>query len=427
MHLDKKGILLLCIITIYVNKLFISLRVSTFSEIYDPDFFNYYEPVAQNFPSIYSTNKGELAELSAKITPIFPIFLYLLQNRSIAFFVSTFMSFIILFLVYLISTKLLSNFWVLVPALLLTIEPSFYAASLNLAPETLYSLFLVLGVFFAVFQPFTNQKINLYLFSFFIGFSILIRPIALILILALIFLGVVNLLRHTDSKYIGPIFLLGLPSLLWSIRNYFSFGFFGPSSITSHNLLWYEGVPALANSEGTTFEESTATEFARKTSLLGAESSVLENFNYNNARGLELIRENPVGFLITHINGFPKFIFGIFKSKFVVILNQVYKIDNELFIGIVYFYLLSIVVIIWLLFIFGFNIIFTRNKHSAILIALIVGATLIPASGQVAYARFRSPIVPFICIVSAVGLSKLLHNNSKFLKNLARTSINKKA
>ena len=41
------------------------------------------------------------------------------------------------------------------------------------------------------------------------------------------------------------------------------------------------------------------------------------------------------------------------------------------------------------------------------LFALITVSSILPASGQVAYARFRSPIMPFVCIISAVGLVKL--------------------
>jgi hypothetical protein len=47
---------------------------------------------------------------------------------------------------------------------------------------------------------------------------------------------------------------------------------------------------------------------------------------------------------------------------------------------------------------------------------LILIAILLPATGQVAYARFRSPVVPIICIVAALGTQDLLSKINKVIK-----------
>jgi hypothetical protein len=47
---------------------------------------------------------------------------------------------------------------------------------------------------------------------------------------------------------------------------------------------------------------------------------------------------------------------------------------------------------------------------------LILIAILLPATGQVAYGRFRSPVVPIICIVAAIGTQNLINKIYKVIK-----------
>jgi hypothetical protein len=396
--------------------------VSKNQSIYDPDLVNYYEPISKNLYSYYSPNAID-DHLSAQVTPIFPIFLRLLQNRTNAMLAIVLLSFIILFLVYFISTKLLPRDWTLVPVLILSIEPSFYAASLNLAPEIIYSTALVAGVYFAVYQPFPNHQINSLLFCFFIGISVTIRPIAIVLVAFVFVAYFYRMVKNLTAIYFLSATVLVLPSVAWSMRNYFEFGFFNVSSISAHNLLWYEGVPAFANENNLTFEEATTVEFERKRNFLGSDPNVIDNYTYNKNRGYELMIEHPKGLLISHIYGIPKILFGIFKSKFYIILNYIYNINGELVVGIIFAIFGMCVLFIWILFLVGMKSTSESNFLVFALFALITVSSILPASGQVAYARFRSPIMPFVCIISAIGLVKLKESYLKKKNEVNRRSL----
>jgi len=399
-------VLLLCIVTINLHKFILAFHLSKNQSIYDPDLVNFYEPISKNLSSYYSPNVMD-DHLTAQVTPIFPIFLRLLQNRTNAMLTILLFSFIILVLVFFISTKLLPKDWALVPVFILSIEPSFYAASLNVAPEIIYSTALVTGVYFAINQPFPNNQINSILFSFFIGISVLIRPIASVLIAFMLVAHLSRMIKNFSANYVISAIVLALPFFAWSMRNYFAFGFFNPSSISAHNLLWYEGVPAFAHENNLTFEEATAVEFKRKQNLLGRNPNLVESYTYNKNRGVELMIEHPGGLLISHLYGIPKILFGLFKSKFYIILNYIYNIDGEFLIGIIFVFFGMCILFIWILFLVGMKSASESNFLVFALIALITVSSILPASGQVAYARFRSPIMPLVCIISAIGLVKL--------------------
>ncbi len=383
-----------------------ALKLSKNNSIYDPDLVNYYEPTSKNLNSIFYPN-ALYDHLSAQVTPIFPIFLRLLQNRISAMLAIVLLSFTILLLVYFISIKLLPKNWALVPVLILSIEPSFYAASLNLAPEIIYSIALVAGVYFVVYQPFHNHQINTLLFCFFIGISVIIRPIGIVLVVFLLVSYSYKLVKNFTANYLLSSIVLVLPSIVWSLRNYFEFGFINVSSISAHNLLWFESVPAYAHENNLTFEEATALELERKRNLLGSDPNVIDSYTYNKNRGLELMIEHPKGLLISHIYGTPKIMFGIFKSKFSIILNYIYGINGELITSVIYIFFGLCILFIWILFLIGMKSTSESNFPVFVLFALIAVSSILPASGQVAYARFRAPIMPFVCIISAIGLVRL--------------------
>jgi 4-amino-4-deoxy-L-arabinose transferase-like glycosyltransferase len=349
-----------------------------------------------------------MSTLSAQVTPLFPIYLSLFSNRNMAMVTNVFLSFVVLYLVYLIALSFSSNKVALGSVLILSIEPSFYASSLNLAPEILYTLFLVLAFYFTASKPFANDNINLILQVTVLSISVLIRPIALITIIAVAILFLIYYVKTSKKIYIGSLILLLVPSIIWSCRNLLIHGIFNISSISSQNIFLYEGVASLSESEGITFEKAAEIEGTRKDNLLNSLSSINETFNYNNKRGLELIAEHPIGLLIVHLKGLLKISFGIFKSKYSIILSEIYKVDSKLFTGIIFIVLGLLIGCIWILMFFGFHPAFKADAHNTKLLLLFILTAILPATSYIAYARFRVPASPFISIIAALGLSHLL-------------------
>ena len=358
--------------------------------------------------------------LSAQVTPLFPIYLSLFSERKLAMIANVIMSFMVLLLVYLITLNFSSHKIALISVIILSVEPSFYASSLNLATETLFTLFLVLGIYFTVGKPFLNNNINLLLQAIMFGMSVLVRPVALITIAAFSLLYLVYFIRTSKKIYFGSIFLLITPSIIWSFRNFFTHGFFNVSSISANNIFVYDGVASLSIAEGITFEEAGKIESELKATSVNPIYNIKENYDYDNNRGFELITEHPMSVLILHVKGLFKTSFGIFKSKFYIIINDIYRIDSKMLTGAILLALGLLVVCIWIFIVFGIYPALKSDSYNAISIFLLAISVILPATSHVAYARFRAPAAPFISIIAAFGLSYLLQLSKFRNMNLSR-------
>lgn len=376
--------------------------------MYDPDLINYYEPVSHNLWETYVSVTSSMASLSAQVTPVFPIFLKICTNRSVGTFLYSVLSIIILALAYKICLNLFSKKIALISIFFLSIEPSFYASSLNLSPELLFTFTILFAVYMFICKPLKSSFLNNIFFSFAIGISALIRPIALILVICICVYQGIKFMKTKNFRELSCALMTILPSLLWSFRNYLVHGFFNISSISAHNLLWYEGVPALAEDSGLTFENATAVESNLRTQKIGDNAPINEVFFYNSNRGLKLITEHPLGWFIVHIKGTAKLLFGIYKSKYEGIISSIYGINNHLLINIIFAMLGVIILMIWVLFYSSLKPAFKQNRRFAGISLVIIMLLLVPATGQVAYARFRAPASPFICILIGYGIQSFI-------------------
>lgn len=403
---------------INLNKIIIGFQLSRVNEIYDPDLISYYEPVSKNFLDTYFGVRPQFTYLSAQVTPFFPIFLKISGNRSVGLFIYALLSILILVLTYKICLKLFTKKVAIITIFILSIEPSFYASSLNLAPELLFAFTMVLTTYLIICKPYKKIYFNYTISFFIIGLSVLIRPIALVLIIAILLFWVASYIRDKDNLKIVYALITILPSLFWSFRNYIVHGFFNVSSISAHNLLWYEGVPALAESTGITFEEAGAIESNLRDQYLGRNAGVLELYDYDRKRGIELVLDHPIGMVIAHLKGAAKLVFGVYKSKYEIIINNVYNIENQIYYKFVYACLGIIILSIWLLFFYGLKPAFRQNYMASNLMLFMIILILIPASGQVAYARFRAPISPLLLVFAGYGLQECFKGNLLFFETL---------
>ena len=83
---------------INLNKTVISIQLSKNNAIYDPDFVNFYEPVSKFLWATYFDTEPTLTNLSAQVTPLFPLFLRIFTNRTVGLFTYSLLSIIILLL-----------------------------------------------------------------------------------------------------------------------------------------------------------------------------------------------------------------------------------------------------------------------------------------------------------------------------------------
>jgi 4-amino-4-deoxy-L-arabinose transferase-like glycosyltransferase len=394
----------------------LAFKVSSVSQFEDHDLVNFYKPTAQNLYNVYITNDPNFLFLSGLVTPLFPIFLKIFGYGLLAQFVYIIVFTLILILVYKITIKLSSKKIAAIAILLVSVEPSFFISSLSLAPELLFSFILTLALYFGVCKPIKNIELNYLVLAILLGISVLIRPIALIMVICLAVFWIITYYQTSQTIFLYISMIVPVFAFIWSSRNLIVHGFFNISWISSNNILWYEGVPALSEAKDISFEEAAKTESTLRNLKIGANPSVLESYNYNSKRGLELIFEYPIGWVQSHLMGIGKILFGVYKSKHRIIDQEVFGVNDQVIQSIHFIILGFITLIIWMLFLNGVSQFHKLDILNSRLSFLILIAILLPATGQVAYARFRSPVIPIICIVAAVGTQNLLNKIYKVTK-----------
>jgi 4-amino-4-deoxy-L-arabinose transferase-like glycosyltransferase len=408
--------ILFLVYIINLFRAFLAFEVSSISEFEDYDLVVYYKPTAQNLYNVYITNDPNLLGLSGMVTPLFPIFLKIFGYSLLAQFVYLIIFVLILILVYKITLKLSSKKIAEIAILLVSLEPSLFISSLSLAPELLFSFTLILALYFGVCKPIKNTELNYIVLGILLGVSVLIRPIALFMIICLVVFWAITYYQTSQTIFLFTPIIAIVFALAWSIRNLIVHGFFNISSISSNNIFWYEGVPALSEAKGISFEEAKNIEGGLKNQIIGDSPSVLELYDYNSKRGLELIFEYPIGWIQSHLKGVGKILFGVFKSKHSIIIQKVFGVNDQMIQSIHFAILGFITLIIWILFLNGIRQFHKLDVLNSRVFLLILIAILLPATGQVAYGRFRSPVVPIICIVAAIGTQNLINKIYKVIK-----------
>jgi 4-amino-4-deoxy-L-arabinose transferase-like glycosyltransferase len=413
--ISSKYILILVYI-VNIFRTFLAFNVTLVSQFQDSDLIQFYKPTSENFYNVYITNDPNLLSLSGWVTPLFPLFLKIFGYDILARFVYIILFVIILILVFKITLKLTSQKIARIAILLISLEPSLFISSLNLSPELLFCFTLTFASYFGICRPIRKIELNYLLLGILIGISILIRPIALVMIVSLFIFWIVTYYQTSKNIYLLIAAATIVFSLVWSLRNLIVHGFFNVSSISSNNIFLFEGVPALSEEKGISFEEAKKIELALKKRIIGDYPSVLEGYNYDSKRGLALIFNYPIGWVQSHIQGVGKVLFGVYKSKFRIIDEQVFGINDQIIQSIHFSILGFITLLIWVLFLNGVSLFYKLDVLSARVTFLILIASLLPATGQVAYARFRSPVTPIICIVASLGIQNLLNKSRKAIK-----------
>ena len=234
----KYVLFLVCTINLF--RAFLAFKVSSINEFEDSDFTQFYKPTAQDLYNVYITNDPNLLGLSGLVTPLFPIFLKIFGYGLLARFVYIIIFVLMLILIYKITLKLSSRKIAEIAILLVSLEPSLFISSLSLAPELLFSFTLTLAIYFGVCKPIRNIEFNFIVLGILVGASVLVRPIALVMIICLVVFWIITYIQTSQTIFIYTSIIATVFALAWSIRNSLVHGFFNISSISSNNIFWYE-------------------------------------------------------------------------------------------------------------------------------------------------------------------------------------------
>ena len=338
------------------------------------------------------------------VTPGYPLFLSLLSALEIKQII--FIQFCILGLTQFLCYRLLKNLFqpriALLGLSIFLLESSTNVESFHILTETFFGIFFLAFLYF--FSKRTNSKLDPIIAGGFLGISLLIRPVAQILIVAL----VITFVIAKPKKNIAISLLLSVAILSsWLIRNNDVFGIPQLSGIQSLNLLYYEGAGAASIAKSQTLEKTQMLESAREASSLGESPNLNSIVHYRQDRGITLIKSNFLGFVELHLKGSIKILLGPGSATIDEIVSQmpfgslpgsIYK-----FFSITLSLLLSL---------FSFFAIWAlirdrqrTRKHFHFFVALSFFLLLISSGGANAYSRFRVPLVPLEIILSLYSVS----------------------
>ena len=363
-----------------------------------------YLDLASNFFLSYLSPGNSPNPDSFYVTPGYPLFLSLFSGFEIRQII--FIQFCILgatqLLCYIILRNLFQRPIALLGLAVFLVESSTNLESFHILTETLFGLFFLSFLYF--FSKSKDSKLNTIIAGVFLGSSLLVRPVAQILIVAL----VLTLLIAKEKKTIAICIFLSIAILSgWLVRNEKVFGIPQLSGIQSLNLLYYEGAGAVSITRSQTLERAQNSESAREVSALGESPTLIDVVNYRSERGVTLIKENFLGFVELHAIGSFKILLGPGSATIDEIMSY---LPLSPLLGII-LKSLSVALSFILAFLSLFSIFrLIRYRRSLqnyfqIFVALSFLLLLVSSGGANAYSRFRVPLVPLEIILSAYSIT----------------------
>lgn len=437
----RSQILILLLIALILRlTLFLIISAKNPARFFQPDSYGYWriaDNIVKNHAFSSSITGPFLPEHNR--TPFYPLFISLfrlfnLGERSVIF-AQICLSVAICAIVIMITCKL-TNFGLkpaLVAGLLIAFDIPSIVISNSLLTETLFTFLLLIGLLFFISYLESENLSWLFFSAVSLGLSTLSRPAALLLpfILLLVFFlqkYIINKRQIINMSLFLLIYILMLSP--WLIRNEIIFGRPFLSTIGYDNLLYFQAAGIESVVKGIPLED------ARK--------EIMQKFENNPKAGhykldLMQMKSEQAKLAYAIIKTHP---FIYFKNYFKSIFNMLFRpirSDLDLMLGlsdepstlqlwgnankenlflrffqntsfltiILCVFQIIAIAIVYILFISGI-LLGINSIHKTIIIAfsLTIIYFCITSGAPETYARFRVPIMPFLCIIAGLGIFK---------------------
>ncbi|MBI2967557.1 MAG: glycosyltransferase family 39 protein [Bacteroidetes bacterium] len=307
--------------------------------------------------------------------------------------------------------------------------------------ETLFTFLLMLSVYF--FLKFINddsgaKSKTLFLSGFFLGLSILCRPIAIFLPLILILVLAGTIFRKKVNapvrNFVYPVVAftgpLLLTVLLWYIRNYLVFGNLFFSLIGPVNMCNFHGAAVYArvnNMEFYAAREKFWKELEEDAPVRISEDVTVYT-KYIAGKSLKLMAGHPVTAIRNQVTGMLHLLFKPLRGDidrqlgFVKGFTTITPLESDsgadIFSALpsksgkitqlLVFYQFFWMIIVYCGTLLSMVVLFRRKNYLvlALVFGIIVYFTLV-TTPPLTYARFRVPLIPLLAILGAIGLTSL--------------------
>lgn len=432
-----------------------TLRLALFIAIYPDetkaftnDSFGY-DRLAVNLVRYHllSPSSASPFEPEAFRTPVYPLFLTLVYSLFghkpfVAIFFQTLLSVIALYIIYRFGKALFNGIVGVIAAGFLALDLSNIFFTSQLLTETLFALLLLFSIYqLALFLQREKTRYGV-LAGIFLGAATLCRPVALY---SPIFLIVAFLVQYKANVSLGlkrftiVVICFLLVIVPWVIRNHYFFGVPQLTAIQGYNLLFWNTPYLRSRLEGITWLEAQR-EIRREVEneLERQVLNPLEAATYYQDKAVKEILQHPYDYAVVHFGGILSLLFnsnvrlalgpfgmageetGAFAALRAGGMAGAFKAFRELAerfpklarseqlvltlvlldIGILVMIYLAALYSLWLNMRDGNWIAIVSLGTAVIYLALV--------AGPIGDVRFRMPMMPFIYLSAAHGLSKLL-------------------
>ncbi len=333
----------------------------------------------------------------------------------------------------------------LVSCLLFAIEPlSIFYCSV-LISETLFTTVFLIFSYYLINYFLHNKWSYLILFSVVLSFSVYVRPISYYLPLALMLMIASQAFLLKDNRktimlqsiacFVLCVILVGA----WQVRNFIRTGYSEFSDITAINLYWEYGNAIKADKKGIPYTRMTVNEFEKEfTTIYPNEKSKIKRLKYMKQEGLRIILDNPIVTLKIGLLGLVRTLTDLGTTGYLRLVNEhrislskIMRRSNDsgmakyfnllkevpyvVAIKILFFVLM---ISYWILTAFG---VYDNSVDKTGMILLVVLAVYLVgiSMGPYSYSRFRTPIMPYLCIFGGAGFFILKSLTTDKLKKFA--------
>ena len=371
--------------------------------------------------------------ISAHRTPGYPLYLALVQQNALfAILGQIIFSLIGVWITYLLAKRLFDDENIaLIAAAFFAVSQESITHSYYLLTETLFTLLLLLAVFFLARYRDQKKWIHILLSALFMGYAILTRPIAIyipFLLVSLLWIDRGSWKLKLQNSIVFTIIVFLMVGV-WVFRNDQVHQLPAVSSISSTNLLYYNAASLKAWQSGEN-EAIVRKELQKEVDEMMASSGIQKTEANVSAMEKDLawsiIMQNPVQYGIIHLKSDINNLLPDTDLLEVLSITSGqsgtldYIKQNGLFAGIAYYFggsylpillLLPFILVLCLEYVGGLigTIWVIKKKDWYVLLVLLIPilyGLLIP--GSPSNPRFRVPVMPYLVILAACGISVVI-------------------
>lgn len=366
-------------------------------------------------------------------TPGYPIFLaicyFLFGIRPwVVLFIQILLNIVSLIIVYYLGKKLFNKRVGLISIIFFALDPHQILFANILLADTLFVTVFLSSILFLILGLKANKVTFLYISSFLLGVSTLIKPIAFLfpivsIFLILFLLKIKYLYKFKYSFFYIIVFIITISP--WLCRNYLKYEYAKLSSLPGYHLLFYNVAYTEVEKTGLSIEQvrNELNNMAKNNGMYKEQNPFEKSRIYNNISKMYILNNWKI-YILKHMKGIINMYVGVSSiriTRIIGIRSTPLKADQfacpSILSRFIDFFktksigeiIIALSVGIFLMvcsicFFWGSIILLINKRYFAFLIFILIILYFSALIGVAGVVRYKLPITPFYIIISAIGI-----------------------